>query len=153
MVAESAAGCDVPNFHARDAPSAGRLHMRLRSQGRVALGRKTIMQTTRLAAGLLFALCTPVAAQTLGELSAAMGAHHQAAAIGSGSASVAHRARDTISRNLPKRGGELNAAARGEPKGAMRTASAGRPRGSWSGPARGWATGSSWARPGSARKR
>lgn len=126
--------------------------MRLRAQGPIVLDRKTTMQTTRSAALLFFALCVPAAAQTLGELSAAMGAHHQAAATGSGSASVAHRARDSVKRNLPKGGGALDDGARASGKAAMRTASAGRTRSSWSTGGKSSGGGSGWARNDGRRK-
>jgi hypothetical protein len=122
--------------------------LRLGAQGIRPAGRKTIMRILRSAAGLLLALATPVAAQTLPELSAAMGAHHQAAAIGSGSASTARRARETITRHLPKRGGGWDVAG-----GPTRTASAGRGRGSWRGPGKRSGGGSGWARGSEPRRK
>jgi hypothetical protein len=108
-----------------------------------------------LAAGALFAAMTGAAvAQTLGELGAAMGAHHAAAAAGSGSASVAHQARESLTRHLPKQGGSLDEGGSGG--GPMRTARAG--RGGHGGS--GWASGKggggksgSWSGPGTTRRK
>jgi hypothetical protein len=112
-------------------------------------------QCLSLASALLLALASSSAAQTLGEVSAAMGAHHSAAAAGSGSASTARHARETVTRHLPKPGAKLDGGGGRNGCGAMRTARAGHgKRGSWSRPGKGGGGGrGSWAGAGSGRRK
>lgn len=65
-----------------------------------------------LAVAAVFALAPLAHAQSLGELSAAMGVHNAAAGAGMSSASIAHRARDTVTSHLSTTGNGWQPASR-----------------------------------------
>ena len=95
---------------------------------------------------MMLLLGSPVAAQTLPELSAATGIHHDLAATSASGASTAHHAAGTALRHLPP-GGEGWAKADGTPGHA---AGAGCGRVSY-GRARAAGTASGWVSPQTAR--